>query len=328
LSPETNGGIVRAMNDVVLRRVSILVLLGGASAVLSLEGCDKLKKGGAGGAGSGSIVADDASAAGAGEAGAASAGDSAVAAPSADDAGAAGPSESDAGATITNAPTIEAANANKVGRYRDETKIEGEAAKLQQSGIVRTFPVTGEFVAFANRGAEVNKFASRQSSFLVTLPNPKNPKEKLLGWVDGKVFEAIPDAGPPKTVSCKADKDCTVKGQACVLTGPARSIETCVLPCAAAPPLCPASQECEGEGTRPSDSTGVPYCVVKRAKADAGAAVATGFKVGDKVDIEWSGKWYPGAILSVLGNNTYRIHYDGFASSFDENVGASRLKKR
>lgn len=50
-----------------------------------------------------------------------------------------------------------------------------------------------------------------------------------------------------------------------------------------------------------------------------------GWKSGDKVDVSWNGTWWQASILSVNGA-TYRVHYIGWASSWDENVGASRVR--
>jgi hypothetical protein len=57
----------------------------------------------------------------------------------------------------------------------------------------------------------------------------------------------------------------------------------------------------------------------------AAASSPGAYKAGDKVDIEWKGRWYPGEILSVSGDK-HRIHYTGWASSWDEDVPASRLR--
>lgn len=49
------------------------------------------------------------------------------------------------------------------------------------------------------------------------------------------------------------------------------------------------------------------------------------FKAGDKVQIEWKGKWYPGKIESVRGDK-FTISYDGYDASWNETVGKDRLK--
>jgi hypothetical protein len=52
---------------------------------------------------------------------------------------------------------------------------------------------------------------------------------------------------------------------------------------------------------------------------------AGAYKVNDKVSIEENGKWYPGYILEVKGDQ-YKIHYDGYDPKYDTWVGTNRLK--
>ena len=52
------------------------------------------------------------------------------------------------------------------------------------------------------------------------------------------------------------------------------------------------------------------------------------FKVGDKVDVEWHGKFYPSTILAVLPGDQYKIHFDGWSSSWDEVVPVKRIKAK
>lgn len=49
-----------------------------------------------------------------------------------------------------------------------------------------------------------------------------------------------------------------------------------------------------------------------------------GFKVGQKVKIEWRGKWYPGFIQKTKGAQ-FLVRYDGYGSEWDEWVGPARL---
>lgn len=321
------------MNHPTLRRVGALALMFVASS--SLLGAQCLKKKTGGDADAGAVASASATAE-----------PSATAAPSADPTTAAGGEDAQAtaqtgtddagasssgGGSSTGMVTLDAVNANKIGRYKDESKIDGETAKLLQGGIVRSFPSTGEFVTFLGTGAEVTKVASRQDAFLVTFANPKKPSEKLAGWVDGSAFKALPDAGPPKTVTCKLDKDCKSPGQVCVLTGLGRSIETCVTPCRATPPACGPTQECSGESVRPGGEF-VAFCQPAKAKPDAGAATpdagpAVAFKVGDKVSVLWQGSWYPATIIAQKGA-LFRIHYDGYGNEWDEDVGTARIRRR
>jgi len=44
-----------------------------------------------------------------------------------------------------------------------------------------------------------------------------------------------------------------------------------------------------------------------------------------KVEVLWGSSWWPATILQASGGQ-YLIHYDGYASSWDEWVGADRLR--
>lgn len=48
-------------------------------------------------------------------------------------------------------------------------------------------------------------------------------------------------------------------------------------------------------------------------------------KVGDKAQILWNNKWYPGKILEVK-DGKYYISYDGYDAKWNEWVGSDRLK--
>lgn len=67
---------------------------------------------------------------------------------------------------------------------------------------------------------------------------------------------------------------------------------------------------------------------IKVAGASAPAASASKFSAGDAVQVLWKGTWYPAQVLSVVGNGSYKIHYDGYGSSWDEVVGPGRIKAR
>lgn len=61
------------------------------------------------------------------------------------------------------------------------------------------------------------------------------------------------------------------------------------------------------------------------AEATAKAATASPYKVGSKVDVNWKGSWYQGQVIGTPSGQ-FRVHYIGFAASWDENVPASRLR--
>ncbi len=62
--------------------------------------------------------------------------------------------------------------------------------------------------------------------------------------------------------------------------------------------------------------------------SSSATAAATTFKVGDSVDVEWSGSWYESQILAVAPGPQYKIHYVGWSDSYDETVAPSRVRAR
>ena len=53
-----------------------------------------------------------------------------------------------------------------------------------------------------------------------------------------------------------------------------------------------------------------------------------GYKTGDGVMVLWGGKVWPARIIGTPGGDRYRVHYDGWSSSWDETVHVSRIKGR
>jgi CHAT domain-containing protein/Tfp pilus assembly protein PilF len=49
------------------------------------------------------------------------------------------------------------------------------------------------------------------------------------------------------------------------------------------------------------------------------------WKPGDRVEVEWKGDRYRAEVIEVKGNQ-YKVHYDGYASSWDEWVDTSRIR--
>ncbi|MBX7149533.1 hypothetical protein K1X76_10685 [bacterium] len=47
--------------------------------------------------------------------------------------------------------------------------------------------------------------------------------------------------------------------------------------------------------------------------------------VGDKVKVEWKGGWYPATVIKADGERCF-IHYNGYGDSWDEWVGADRMR--
>ena len=52
----------------------------------------------------------------------------------------------------------------------------------------------------------------------------------------------------------------------------------------------------------------------------------TPLTVGQSVQVEWNGSWYEGSILALRDDGRVRIHYEGWAQSYDEDVTRDRLR--
>jgi hypothetical protein len=64
-----------------------------------------------------------------------------------------------------------------------------------------------------------------------------------------------------------------------------------------------------------------------RAKA-LEAAQSNRYHLGDQVRVEWADKYYNAQVVEVVGKEQYRVHYEGYGSEWDENVGLSRIQPR
>lgn len=52
------------------------------------------------------------------------------------------------------------------------------------------------------------------------------------------------------------------------------------------------------------------------------------YKIGDRVRVEWHGQLYPAMITAIVGQDLYRIHYEGYGPEWDEQVGLSRIQPK
>jgi len=68
---------------------------------------------------------------------------------------------------------------------------------------------------------------------------------------------------------------------------------------------------------------------IKIGGGEASAAPSKGgsYSVGDSVDVNWKGQWYPARVISA-GKDKWKIHYDGYGNSWDEWVTASRIRTK
>jgi hypothetical protein len=62
-----------------------------------------------------------------------------------------------------------------------------------------------------------------------------------------------------------------------------------------------------------------------RAKAIQ-AARTNVYKINDRVRVEWHGQIYPATITGIVGQEKYRVTYDGYGREWDEIVGLSRIQ--
>jgi hypothetical protein len=64
-----------------------------------------------------------------------------------------------------------------------------------------------------------------------------------------------------------------------------------------------------------------------RAKAIQAAQKNT-YKLKDRVRVEWHGQIYPATVTGIVGQEQYRVQYDGYDHEWDEIVGLSRIQPR
>lgn len=64
-----------------------------------------------------------------------------------------------------------------------------------------------------------------------------------------------------------------------------------------------------------------------RAKA-LQAAQTNVYKIRDQVKVEWHGTMYPARITGIVGQERYRVHYEGYGDEWDETVGLSRIQPK
>lgn len=74
-----------------------------------------------------------------------------------------------------------------------------------------------------------------------------------------------------------------------------------------------------------------PLKVLRRGGAPVGSqdldgGIVSRFEKGQIVKVWWHGNLYRATILEVLGDERYRIHYDGFGPEWDETIDISRIK--
>ncbi len=69
------------------------------------------------------------------------------------------------------------------------------------------------------------------------------------------------------------------------------------------------------------------WVLSNRIEADEESGAANEKVDSEKVDVEWQGSWYPAVVMQRSGERAL-IHYEGYASSWDEWVGPQRIRRR
>jgi hypothetical protein len=58
------------------------------------------------------------------------------------------------------------------------------------------------------------------------------------------------------------------------------------------------------------------------------AAQKNSYKMGERVRVEWHGRIYGAQITGIVGQEKYRVTYDGYGHEWDEIVGLSRIQPK
>ncbi|MBF0492696.1 MAG: hypothetical protein HQM15_07945 [Deltaproteobacteria bacterium] len=81
-------------------------------------------------------------------------------------------------------------------------------------------------------------------------------------------------------------------------------------------------------GQSPPVNTHINTSPTPTAQNQALVVGAPPFRLGEPVQVLWHGTWYPAHVIRVnLKRPLVRIHYDGYSHSWDEWVGADRIRK-
>jgi len=67
---------------------------------------------------------------------------------------------------------------------------------------------------------------------------------------------------------------------------------------------------------------------VGSASASASPLPASVYRVGDRVRVEWHGSIYPATIITALGDDRYRVHYEGYGNEWDEDINMNRIQRK
>lgn len=208
----------------------------------------------------------------------------------------------------TPAPPPIGVNAASIARFPNETPMNVDE-DVDRPTNVRDAPPNGTILATLAKGTKCVQIAQRDRYFLIVFDDPKNPSQKLMGWVIDDSFKNAPPPVKPKCTApdvllmadsffcgrvCKADAECKA-GETC--TGKAKLVtatgaigaetQSCVIPKiadAGAPPT-PVADAAAPAPVQDAGTTPPPAPVVDAgtAPAQTGPIIApTGGKCPDK----------------------------------------------
>ncbi|HVH42070.1 MAG TPA: hypothetical protein VM925_06990 [Labilithrix sp.] len=61
--------------------------------------------------------------------------------------------------------------------------------------------------------------------------------------------------------------------------------------------------------------------------SDTPVSADPSWQTKDEVEVEWHGAWFPAVIIEKRGSR-WLVHYEGYASDWDELVGPERVRER
>ncbi len=64
------------------------------------------------------------------------------------------------------------------------------------------------------------------------------------------------------------------------------------------------------------------------ASSSAAPRLPSVYHVGDRVRVEWHGSIYTATVVTVLGDDRYRVHYEGYGNEWDEDIALSRIHRK
>ncbi len=89
--------------------------------------------------------------------------------------------------------------------------------------------------------------------------------------------------------------------------------------------------QCGAGLTDPGDASFIPCAYCKHVHAVHRTAPARGaaqYTRGQAVVVYWGRSWWDARVLAEVGPQRWRIHYDGYGSGYDEDVGPDRIRPR